>query len=57
MIGTAPARRDGLDVGGGGLLVSGDGRGLGDVEDVELVVRDAAPLGGGSLAVPMSMPR
>ena len=39
--------RDGLDVGSGRLLVAGDGRGLGDLEDVELVVRDAAALGDG----------
>ena len=43
------AGRDGLDVGGGGLLVARDGRGLGDVEHVELVVRDAAALGDGEL--------
>ena len=43
------ARRDRLDVGGGGLLVAGDGRGLGDVEHVELVVRDAAPFAGRQL--------
>ncbi len=49
MIGTAPRRGDGLDVGGRGLLVAGDGRGLGDVEDVELVMRDAATLGRGQL--------
>ncbi len=38
------ARGDRLDVGGGGLLVARHGRGRGDVEDVELVVRDAATL-------------
>ena len=41
------AAGDGLDVGRGRLLVAGDGRGLDDVEDVELVVRDAAALGNG----------
>ena len=35
---------DRLDVGGGGVLVARDGRGLGDVEHVELVMRDAAAL-------------
>ena len=45
MTGTAPRRGDRLDVGGGGLLVARDRRRLGDVEDVELVVRDAATLG------------
>ena len=39
-----PRRGDRLDVGGGVLLVTRDGRGLGDVEDVELVMRDAAAL-------------
>jgi len=38
------ARRDRLDVGRGSALIAGDGRGLGDVEDVELMVRDAAAL-------------
>ena len=45
MIGTAPRPAMRLDVGGGGLLIAGDGRRLGDVEHVELVVRDAATLG------------
>ena len=43
------AAGDGLDVRGGGLLVARDGRGLGDLEHVELVVRDAAALGDGQL--------
>ena len=49
MTGGTPRAGDGLDVGGGGLLVARDGRGLGDVEHVELVVRDAAALGDGEL--------
>ena len=36
------AGRDRLDIRGGGLLIAGDGRGLGDVQHVELMVRDAA---------------
>ena len=39
------ARRDGLDVGYGSLLVARHGRGFGDVQNVEPVVRDAAPVG------------
>ena len=39
-----PPGRDRLDVGGGGLLVTRDSRGLGDVEDVELMMRDAVTL-------------
>ena len=38
------ARGNRLDLGGGVLLVARDRRGRGDVEDVELVVRDAAAL-------------
>ena len=57
MIGTAPRAAIASTSAAAALLVSGDGGGLGDVEDVELVVRDAAPLGNGSFAVPMSMPR
>ena len=49
MIGTAPRGRDPLDVGGRVLLVAGDGRRLGDVQHVELVVRDAAAFGDGQL--------
>lgn len=41
MIGTAPAARM-ASMSAAAALVAGDGRGLGDVEDVELVVRDAA---------------
>jgi len=39
--GTLPRPRDRLDVCGGGQLVTRDGRCLSDVEDVELVMRDA----------------
>ena len=47
--GHGAADSDRLDVRGGGLLVPADGRGLGHLEHVELVVRDAAPLGRGQL--------
>jgi len=40
-----PAAEDGLDVVGGGTLIAADRRGLGDVEHVELVMRNPAPLG------------
>ena len=46
-----------LDCRAGVALVGGDGRGLGDVEDVEQVVRHAPAFVGVTLAVPMSMPR
>ena len=47
-----PFGRDPLDVGGRILLVAGDGRRLGDVQHVELVVRDAAAVGDGQLRGP-----
>ena len=40
--GTAPRAAMASTSAAARLLVAGDGRGLGDVEDVELVVRDAA---------------
>src|ERR1700719_2065972 len=43
---------DGVDVRGGAALVVRDGRGLGHVEHVQLMVCDAAPLLGGQLRGP-----
>ncbi len=41
--------RDGLDIVRGVLLIAGHRGGLGDLQDIELVVRDTAPLGDGQL--------
>ena len=52
MIGTRPGGRDALHIGGGVLLVPRDGRRLGDVQHVELVVWDSAAFCDGKLRGP-----
>ena len=45
----SPLRQETLDVLAGGLLIPGDGRRLGDVEDVDLMMSDPATLVHGNL--------
>ena len=52
MIGTAPCGRDPLDVPGGVALIARDGRRLGDVQHVELVVGYPVTLGDRQLRGP-----
>ena len=56
MTGVMPVPRS-RSMSAGCVLVARDGRRLGDVGDVELMVDDAARSATGGLAVPMSMPR